>query len=95
MKKWHELGKELRRFINPDTFPVAVRFLAHESEIPKGVKTPLKDLKVKIAHCQAAAITRKYGWTLVLRFANTIIYSNEYNLCDCSLASAELVAGST
>ena len=42
MKKWHELGKELRRFINPDTFPVAVKLLAHGSEIPKGVKTPLK-----------------------------------------------------
>jgi len=66
MKKWHELGKKLRRFINPETFPVAVRFLAHESEIPKGVKTPSKDLKVKIAHCQAAAITRKYGWTLAM-----------------------------
>ena len=26
---------------------------------------------------------------LVLRFANTITYSNEYNLCDCSLGSAE------
>ena len=66
MKKWHELGKELRRFINPDTFPIAVRFLSHESLIPKGIKTPSNDLKVKIAHCQAAAITRKYGWTLAM-----------------------------
>ncbi|MBE9593006.1 MAG: hypothetical protein IMF19_05965, partial [Proteobacteria bacterium] len=63
MKKWHELGKELRRFINPDTFPIAVQLLTPEIQIPEGVKTPLKDLKVKIAHCQAAAITRKYGWT--------------------------------
>ena len=66
MKKWHELGKELRRFINPDTFPIAVRFLSHESLIPKGIKTPSNDLRVKIAHCQAAAITRKYGWTLAM-----------------------------
>jgi len=43
-----------------------VRFLSHESLIPKGIKTPSKDLKVKIAHCQAAAITRKYGWTLAM-----------------------------
>ena len=66
MKKWHELGKELRRFINPDTFPVAVQLLAPETPIPERVKTPLKDLKVKIAHCQATAITRKYGWTLAM-----------------------------
>jgi uncharacterized protein (DUF169 family) len=66
MKKWHELGKELRRFINPDTFPIAVQLLSPEIQIPEGVKTPSKDLKVKIAHCQAAAITRKYGWTLAM-----------------------------
>ena len=66
MKKWHELGKELRRFINTDTFPVAVQLLAPEIQIPKGFKIPSKDLKVKIAHCQAAAVTRKYGWTLAM-----------------------------
>ena len=64
MKKWHELGKELRRFVNPQTLPVAVRFLKHKEEIPSETRTPSKDLKEKIAHCQAAAITRKYGWTL-------------------------------
>jgi len=66
MKKWHELGKELRRFINPDTFPIAVQLLTPEIQIPEGVKTPSKDLRVTIAHCQAAAITRKYGWTLAM-----------------------------
>jgi len=66
MKKWHELGKELRRLINPDTFPIAVQLLAPEIQIPEGVKIPSKDLKVTIAHCQAAAITRKYGWTLAM-----------------------------
>jgi uncharacterized protein (DUF169 family) len=65
-KKWHELGKELRRFINPATFPIAVQLLTPEIQIPEGVKTPLKDLKITIAHCQAAAITRKYGWTLAM-----------------------------
>jgi len=51
MKRWHELGKEIRRFINPDTFPVAVRFLSRENQIPQGVRTTSKDLKLKIAHC--------------------------------------------
>jgi uncharacterized protein (DUF169 family) len=52
MKKWHELGKELRRLVNPDTFPIAVQLLAPEIQIPEGVKIPSKDLKVTIARCQ-------------------------------------------
>jgi uncharacterized protein (DUF169 family) len=66
MKQWQELGKELRRYINPETFPVAIRILKNKEKIPSGTRTPLKDLKVKMAHCQAAAIARKYGWTIAL-----------------------------
>jgi hypothetical protein len=32
MKEWQELGKELRRYINPETFPVVVRILASFAE---------------------------------------------------------------
>ena len=66
MKKWHELGKELKRYINPETSPVAIAILENKEEIPSGTRTPLKDLKVKMAHCQAAAISRKYGWTIAM-----------------------------
>src|SRR4030066_854363 len=66
MKEWHELGKELRLYINPETFPVAVKVLKDKNEIPSGTRTPLKDLKVKMAHCQVQAICRKYGWTLAM-----------------------------
>ena len=66
MKEWQDLGKELRRYINTETFPVAVRILKVKKEIPSGTRTPLKDLKVKMAHCQAAAIARRYGWTIAM-----------------------------
>lgn len=66
MKEWQALGKELRRYINTDTFPVAVRILKDKGEIPSGTRTPLKDLRVKMAHCQAQAIARKYGWTIAM-----------------------------
>lgn len=66
MKEWQDLGKELRRYINPETFPVAIRILKNKEEVPSGTRTPLKDLKVKMAHCQAAAIGRKYGWTIAM-----------------------------
>ena len=66
MKEWLELGKELRRYINPETFPVGIKILKDKGEIPNGTRTPLKDLKVKMAHCQAQAICRKYGWTIAM-----------------------------
>jgi uncharacterized protein (DUF169 family) len=66
MKEWQELGKELRRYINPETFPVTIKILKDKMEIPSGTRTPLKDLKVKMAHCQAQAIARKYGWTIAM-----------------------------
>ena len=66
MKEWQELGKELNSYIKPETFPTAVKFFQRKSEIPDGTRTPLKDLKVKIAHCQAQAIARKYGWTIAM-----------------------------
>ncbi len=66
MKEWQEMGKEMRRYINTETFPVAVRILKDEREIPGGTRRPLRDLKVKMAHCQAQSICRKYGWTIAM-----------------------------
>ena len=66
MKEWQDLGKEIRRYINTESFPVAVKILKDKKEIPNGTRTPLKDLKVKIAHCQAQSICRKYGWTIAM-----------------------------
>ncbi len=66
MKERQEMGKEMRRFITTETFPVAVKFLKDEKEISGGTRRPLRDLKVKMAHCQAQSICRKYGWTIAM-----------------------------
>jgi uncharacterized protein (DUF169 family) len=66
VKEWQDLGKELKRYTNVDTFPVCVKFLNNKKEIPEGTRSPRKDLKVKMAHCQAQAIARKYGWTIAM-----------------------------
>ena len=66
MKKWQDLGKDLKRYTNADTYPVSVTFLKDKKQIPEGTRGPLKDLKVKMAHCQAQAIARKYGWTIAM-----------------------------
>jgi uncharacterized protein (DUF169 family) len=66
MKKWQDLGQEIRRYINTESFPIALKILKDKKEIPSGTRRPVKDLKVKMAHCQAQSICRKYGWTIAM-----------------------------
>jgi len=64
MEKWIQLGQKLRAFINPETYPVAVKLLKDEAGIPPQVRRPLRDLKVPMAPCQGSAMARRYGWTV-------------------------------
>jgi uncharacterized protein (DUF169 family) len=66
MKKWIELGESIRRFVNPDTFPVAVKLLKDETGVPPSARRPLRDLKVRMAPCMGSAMARRYGWTVAV-----------------------------
>jgi len=66
MKEFHELSAELRKYLNIDTSPVAITFLKNESDIPENAKRPLRDMKTKIAQCQAQAMARKNGLTVAM-----------------------------
>lgn len=64
MEKWISLGEQLRNLVNPPTFPVAVKFLEKEKEIPPKARRPLRDMGFKMAPCQGSAMVRRYGWTV-------------------------------
>ena len=64
MEQWMQMGRKLRELVNPSTMPVAVKFLKEEDQIPVKARRPLRDLKVKMAPCQGAAMARRYGWTV-------------------------------
>jgi uncharacterized protein (DUF169 family) len=64
MEKWFQLGQKVRRFVNPATFPVAIKFLEETSPIPASARRPFQELKVRMAPCQGAAMARRYGWTV-------------------------------
>jgi len=64
MKIWHELGQKVRSYVNPATFPVAVKFFEEASQIPPSARRPFRDLRVRMAPCQGAAMARRYGWTV-------------------------------
>jgi len=38
------MGKEIRRYLNPETFPVAIKLLKDKKDIPEGTRIPMKDL---------------------------------------------------
>ena len=67
--KFNELGEydeKLNRYLRPNTFPVAVRFLPSWDEVPERAKRPLKDLGNRFTTCQAIAMSRRFGWVIAL-----------------------------
>jgi uncharacterized protein (DUF169 family) len=64
MTDWKELDRGLRKYVNPATHPVAVKFLDDETQIPPRARRPFRDLNLTLAPCQGAAMTRRYGWSV-------------------------------
>jgi uncharacterized protein (DUF169 family) len=58
------LDKALSTHVRLGSFPVAVRMVKIGESLPDRVKHPLKDLKIKVATCQAVAMARLYGWII-------------------------------
>jgi uncharacterized protein (DUF169 family) len=61
-----ELEQSLNTYIRPLTFPMAIKALKSENEIPERTKRPLKDMGKKIAICQGIGMSRKYGWSVAM-----------------------------
>ena len=66
MATLQELGQALDRYIRPLTFPLALKMLKSEEEIPEKTRRPLQQMKKKIAICQGVGMARKYGWTVAM-----------------------------
>jgi uncharacterized protein (DUF169 family) len=60
------LDQALNTYIRPLTFPLAIKMLKSEEEIPERTKRPLKQMGKKIAICQGIGMARKYGWTVAM-----------------------------
>jgi len=66
LKKYHEIGKKFEEFLRPLTFPIAIKLIKEESEIPSKHKRPKSDLQVKTFICQIFKMVRSYGWTVAM-----------------------------
>ncbi len=60
------LEEELNSYIRPLTFPLGIKLLSSEKEIPERSRRPVRDMKNRVAICQAYGMGRKLGWVVVL-----------------------------
>ena len=61
-----EVEQILNTYIRPLTFPVAIKMLKSEDEIPEKTRRPFQQLKKKIAICQGIGMSRKLGWAIAM-----------------------------
>ena len=59
---YQEYGKKIERYLRPSTFPIAIKLIKDESEIPSGSRRP----PTKNFICQNFKMSRSYGWTILV-----------------------------
>ncbi len=63
---YRETGEELERRVRLKTFPLALKLLEKEGDIPDGAKRPLRDFGYHLSLCQAFQISRRDGATIAM-----------------------------
>ena len=66
LEKYQKYGKKFEEFLRPASFPIAIKLIKDESEIPSNYKRPKSDLKVQTFICQTFKMVRSYGWTIAM-----------------------------
>ena len=65
-KIYREYGEDLERRLRLKTFPLALKLLEKEQDIPEGAKRPLKDFGHHLSLCQILQMSRREGKTLAM-----------------------------
>lgn len=60
----HEYAEEFEKRLRLKTFPLAVKLLEKEGDIPEGAKRPKRDLGYRLNTCQCFAMSRREGTLL-------------------------------
>jgi len=65
MQSLRDTAEGIEDVLRLQTFPLAVRMLRSEREIPDGAERPLRDLGYHLSSCQIFSLSRRDGMTLV------------------------------
>ena len=61
-----KIEEAMSTYVRHQTYPLAIKMLNSEDDIPKDAKRPLKDYGASFTLCQALALGRRDGLTMVL-----------------------------
>lgn len=68
---FHQYGDELEKRMRLRTFPLAVKMLEKEGDIPEGAKRPLRDFGYHTKTCQDFTMSRLEGMTVAATFEDS------------------------
>ncbi|MFX1463909.1 MAG: DUF169 domain-containing protein [Promethearchaeota archaeon] len=66
LKIYKNYGKKFEEFLRPSSFPIAIKLVKNESDIPSEYKRPKSDLNIQTFICQTFKMVRSYGWTMAM-----------------------------
>jgi uncharacterized protein (DUF169 family) len=64
LERIHKQSLELESILRLQTFPLALKMLKSEDEIPDEAQRPVKDMGYHLSFCQALALSRRHGLTI-------------------------------
>jgi uncharacterized protein (DUF169 family) len=66
MANLKDVEQALNTYIRPLTFPLAIKMLKSEEEIPEKTRRPFQQMNIKVAICQGIGMARKLGWAVAM-----------------------------
>ncbi len=66
MEDLKTIDSELNKYLRLQSFPIALRMLKSEAEIPGKTRRPFAQMKQQVAICQGFYMARKYGWSVAM-----------------------------
>ncbi|MGB8956152.1 MAG: DUF169 domain-containing protein [Tumebacillaceae bacterium] len=57
---------ELDQHLRTDTFPLGIKVIKNEADLPKKAKRPKRDMNLHVTICQGISMARRYGWTVAM-----------------------------
>jgi uncharacterized protein (DUF169 family) len=66
LDEFNSYGEELERLLLLRTYPIAIKMLEREEDIPEVAIRPKRDRGYHLAQCQAFALTRRRGETIAM-----------------------------
>ena len=74
LKRYREYGDELERRLRSKTFPLAIKLLKREKDIPEGAQKPLKDFGHHFSLCQVFQMSRREGRIMAMGKEESLVF---------------------